>query len=305
MLRELRIKNFRALQQFVMTGLGRVNLLVGTNNSGKTSMLEAIHMLSARSAVALLQAQVRRGELIDGTADRQIDVARLLHGHEITEGGGFLLTGQTDAGPRSMSVGFPLRDELPLRQRSTLEPLQQSILKGFELEDEDDTGSGPNGILPSWLQIEWEGEPPRQERFPVSRRGGVRDRYILDSRPPASGKARGAIVFIANEGLSRDSIVSMFDEIVLTPDETTVMQALHTIEPTIERIAARDATAQARALGAPFRDAHREKAELHAWLAWQDPPGQQLHAAVRAHALPPAPPVTAAFVAWFRRLFDR
>jgi hypothetical protein len=67
---------------------------------------------------------------------------------------------------------------------------------------------------------------------------------------------------------------------------------------------ARDATDQARTLGAPFRDSHREKAELHAWLAWQDPPGRQLHDAVRARIMPPAPPVTDGFVAWFRRLFE-
>jgi hypothetical protein len=62
------------------------------------------------------------------------------------------------------------------------------------------------------------------------------------------------------------------------------------------------ATDQARTLGAPFREAHRAKAELHAWLAWQDPPGQQLHSAVRARQLPPAP-VTHGFVAWFKQLF--
>lgn len=67
---------------------------------------------------------------------------------------------------------------------------------------------------------------------------------------------------------------------------------------------AREATTQARLLGAPFRDPHRVKAELHAWLAWQDPPGRQLHDAVRGRVLPPAPRVTDAFVAWFRRLFD-
>ena len=67
---------------------------------------------------------------------------------------------------------------------------------------------------------------------------------------------------------------------------------------------AREATHQARALGAPFREPHREKAELHAWLAWQDPPGRQLHDAVRARALPPAPAVTDAFVVWFRALFE-
>jgi hypothetical protein len=66
---------------------------------------------------------------------------------------------------------------------------------------------------------------------------------------------------------------------------------------------ARAATSQARTLGAPFRDSHRDKAELYTWLAWQDPPGRQAHLAVHRHAPPPAPPATAPFVAWFRRLF--
>jgi hypothetical protein len=83
----------------------------------------------------------------------------------------------------------------------------------------------------------------------------------------------------------------------------TLLLALRGGDPVLHDHA-RDATHQARVLGAPFRDTHREKAELHAWLAWQDPPGRQLHDAVRARKLPPAPPVTDAFVAWFRRLFE-
>ena len=67
---------------------------------------------------------------------------------------------------------------------------------------------------------------------------------------------------------------------------------------------ARDAVAAARAKGAPFLPAHLDKAELHTWLAWQDPPGQQLHAAVRAKDLDAASPLAAPFVAWFRRLFE-
>jgi uncharacterized protein DUF3226 len=83
----------------------------------------------------------------------------------------------------------------------------------------------------------------------------------------------------------------------------TLLLALRTGDPSLHAHAC-DATAQARALGAPFRAAHREKAELHAWLAWQDPPGRQLHDAVRARSLPPAPQVTELFIAWFRQLFQ-
>ena len=63
MFRQIHIKNFRALREFGMTGLGRVNLLVGTNNCGKTSVLEAIHILSVPgSPRPLWNTLLRRGE---------------------------------------------------------------------------------------------------------------------------------------------------------------------------------------------------------------------------------------------------
>ncbi|WP_202222010.1 AAA family ATPase [Okeania sp. KiyG1] len=45
MLKSLTINNFRCFQSFELQNLGRVNLLVGMNNSGKTSILEAIQLL--------------------------------------------------------------------------------------------------------------------------------------------------------------------------------------------------------------------------------------------------------------------
>lgn len=64
------------------------------------------------------------------------------------------------------------------------------------------------------------------------------------------------------------------------------------------------AVERAKELGAPYRNVHRAKAELHTWLAWQDPPGLQMHLAVRARLLRPTEAVTSGFVAWFRRLFQ-
>ncbi len=45
MLRDLTIKNYRCFEDFYIDGLERVNLFVGNNNSGKTSLLEAIYLL--------------------------------------------------------------------------------------------------------------------------------------------------------------------------------------------------------------------------------------------------------------------
>jgi hypothetical protein len=67
---------------------------------------------------------------------------------------------------------------------------------------------------------------------------------------------------------------------------------------------ARDAAARARALSAPYKDAHIVKAEIHTWLAWQDEPGRQLHDAVKFGLLDARAPYARPFVEWFCRLFD-
>ena len=45
MVRDLSIKNYRCFEDFYVDSLAQVNLIVGDNNSGKTSFLEAIYLL--------------------------------------------------------------------------------------------------------------------------------------------------------------------------------------------------------------------------------------------------------------------
>lgn len=67
-------------------------------------------------------------------------------------------------------------------------------------------------------------------------------------------------------------------------------------------IHANNSVVEAKSLNAPFIDAHEDKARIHTWLAWQDPPGRQLHDAVKFQMLKPSP-LSAPFVAWFRSLY--
>ncbi|GBF79573.1 AAA family ATPase [Aphanothece sacrum] len=46
MLRDLTIKNYRCFEDFSVNGLAQVNLIVGNNNNGKTTFLEAIYLLT-------------------------------------------------------------------------------------------------------------------------------------------------------------------------------------------------------------------------------------------------------------------
>lgn len=66
---------------------------------------------------------------------------------------------------------------------------------------------------------------------------------------------------------------------------------------------AEESVKRARALGATTKEVHHAKAELHTWLAWQDPPDLQMHTAIDAGVLKP-PSADQPFVQWFRKLFS-
>lgn len=66
---------------------------------------------------------------------------------------------------------------------------------------------------------------------------------------------------------------------------------------------ATEARDEAKSRGAPFKDAHEDKAVIHTWLAWQDPPGRQLHSAIIETILDPTSPYATPFVDWFRSLY--
>lgn len=55
---------------------------------------------------------------------------------------------------------------------------------------------------------------------------------------------------------------------------------------------------------APYKEAHRDKSQIHAWLALQDPPGQQLHSAIIQNILVPNSPHAGPFVKWFCKLYE-
>lgn len=63
MLRDLHIQNFRCFDDLLIEKLGRVNLIVGKNGVGKSTILEALHVYARpRSTELLLELAQRRDE---------------------------------------------------------------------------------------------------------------------------------------------------------------------------------------------------------------------------------------------------
>lgn len=81
MLKQIKIENFRCFKSFELNQLGRVNLLVGKNNSGKTSILEAIQLLCSDAENQLIkQIMINRGEYF---GDKDFDVSYFFYKYEI------------------------------------------------------------------------------------------------------------------------------------------------------------------------------------------------------------------------------
>ncbi len=232
MLSSIHIDGYRGLKDFQMSGLGRINLLVGPNNSGKTSVLEAIYLLSSMGdPAALWQLLWRRGERLPPTmaavADvpfrrhpAQLDVSHLFTGHEVEPGSSFRIAAGSELPERWI--------DYRIKELSTL--AQPKLFA----TDEETEGT-------SQLAIELSGSPhPVSSIIPLTRDGGLNTETTDISFRRARQRAteQSPAYFITSDSLTGDELISMWNKVSLTPNEALVLRALQFLDGDIERIAA-------------------------------------------------------------------
>jgi len=215
-----------------MHDLGRVNLIVGTNNCGKTTVLEAINILTAiGDASAIWSTFSRRGEDVwverDLTAavssPRQVEIRRLFRGHEIEVGASFELSGDMHTGG--------------VRMNATVEEYRQAQPGLFETEPPP-VESPEEFLPPLMLSLRWSRGSSRDfdVAVPINRGGGVSfDAIRRASRAVATDAS--PLRLVTASSLTAERVTSLYEEIVLTPEEELVADALRLVEPAIERIA--------------------------------------------------------------------
>lgn len=227
MFHSLSIRGYRGFKHLNVGALGCVNLLVGKNNSGKTSVLEALYLLAAGGdPTALWRVLARRGEQIEqprGPRDEmELDVCHLFHGHELKPGVAFeFFTGNSASDRRiEYSIRETTAEDNPAPtsegRRPRLEPPVPRLVLGIK------------------------GEPkPIINGIPLTRRGAVTSETLEISRRPRRGQNERfrPAQYISPESLSPDDIAGMWNDIALTDSEERVLGALRFIEPGVQRIA--------------------------------------------------------------------
>jgi hypothetical protein len=209
MLNSLTIKGFRCFRELHVEPLTRVNLFVGKNSSGKTSVLDAAELAASGSVEGLVLSAVRRGERIltpevltpadEKYTGHVIDPSHLFLGHELKVGTKFVIESAGDI-PRSI--------QCTVEHASVSDTLILSLRFVSHLHPRR-----------------------RADRLSISPAGGVLlpPHRRAESSPPVN--------FLKAEGIDAVSLNQLWDRVVLTPSEEPVIEALQIIEPLVERLA--------------------------------------------------------------------
>jgi len=210
-----------------MAGLGQVNLLVGKNNTGKSSVLEALYLLkTGGDPSALWRVMTRRGEQLPPEVrvpQGELDLCHVFHGHEIKPDSTISIATSNQSPEQAIQFkAIPARREdnptlfaqMPAEfERTTSARLAISI-----------TGS-PNPLVPL---------------VPLSPRYGLRPEMFQTLNNMAVNAPRidaTSPQLVTTESWSMPELMQGWNTISLTPYDKRVVSALKHLDPTINAIA--------------------------------------------------------------------
>ncbi|MBE9048820.1 AAA family ATPase [Nostocales cyanobacterium LEGE 11386] len=236
MLKSVKIKNFRGFKSFELQQLGRINLLVGENNSGKTSVLEAIQLLCSRTNLEPLgEIMMNRGEYFwndnfNLRGESELDICHLFHEHEFQIDSTFSISG----------INNDLKEEFSISIGERKSHIH-SDLNEYDLDEEakqeiiDDLSSDLKSLN---FRVIWHREEEQKEilNLPLSDDNCLDLQFIKRSSRDKRNKAPRTI-FINSSSLTTAKMTELFEEVVLNPEEELATEALRIIDKKIERIA--------------------------------------------------------------------
>ena len=239
MLEQLRIENFRCFKSFELEHFGRVNLLVGENNSGKTSILEAIKLFCSRGDFeTIYQLATNRGEYFQHT--EEIDLSHLFYKHKTATNHKIKISGINNREKKQLLIAIlynddSLKDEIKQEIFWISEKNLKEQYKYLNYLKQKSIESDPNFLhrINSYTLF------LTREQYNM----GYYDDYdTVYGSPIIRFMVTGdstiiKTIFRTSSLLSSQKSLYLFNQIVLTPEEDLVYQALQIIEPNIERIA--------------------------------------------------------------------
>jgi AAA15 family ATPase/GTPase len=239
LLTSLEVKNFRAFRHLQIGKLGRVNLIVGRNNVGKSCLLQALELYASRGNPAIIGQVMRSQEdFSEVYSSRYQDIKEVLsaakhlfHGRkDITNS-----TSSIEIGPATPAIEklfLSIRRRTSKGKEEKPEFIQNPLFNERESNDKstDDTIAEERAVPQFLIQF---GEQPG---INVSLKMLLRlDSFLV--LPTANPDAQEInCIFTKSHGLNNKKISALWDKIALTDHEKDVIAALSIIAPGIEAI---------------------------------------------------------------------
>jgi hypothetical protein len=231
MLTSITVDGFRSFEHVAVSNLGRINLLVGENCAGKTSLLEAIRLFGAGGhPSALLASALDRGEYDieerdEGPAERMIALRFAFFGRMVHEGGRFVIDG-CDASGQHRIISANIVDV------GWRDPEAPVIVDSKSMEDPD-TGFRGRSLFPEWAVRIVKG-PDRKDSIEIPINWSASRARQL-SLPEPRSSSRLPVLLKANS--LDDAILSrLWDKVAATPAKQQVVAALRGLERFIQDI---------------------------------------------------------------------
>jgi hypothetical protein len=234
LIRDLTIKGYRCFEDFSMDGLTRVNLLVGNNNSGKTSFLEAVYLLVNQPSMGTVEKTVKEIFQNRGEFSQQIEMVNNESKQIITQkiflDRFFYGFGKNKLDKFSI-LGTENSEQITVF--SFLETTEELLL--YYPEDVSTFNDMSTSTL-DWVSCAF---------FAFSITGIMKKQPISDfgeisTRELALKKNFSLLIqnsfFLSNRQTSFDEIAKLWDKINLSPKEDIVIEALKIIVPDVERV---------------------------------------------------------------------
>lgn len=215
LLDSLEIKNFRAFKHLRIEQLGRVNLIVGKNNVGKTSVLEALRLYAERGSISLIwelieqrdeSSRIKRLSNIRVSEDKVLSLRHLFYGRENI---------------RQYSPQFQVGSSSDREQMMTV-AIQWLKASGSNGEEEILLGNASPTLVVTY------GDNP-SAMYRLANSGLAQS---IQNTPNIQITHQ----YISALGSNAIDIANLWDQIALTDSEEDILIALRLISPNIERL---------------------------------------------------------------------
>lgn len=229
MFNSLEIRNYRNLKNLRISTLARVNLITGKNNTGKSSLLEAIAIYANKGNSRFLY------ELLKERGEGYTELRK---------------TVQVDINVKSLSglftnreVGFTIEDRISIGEiEDTLFGEQANVEKSISLRfvkfmEEELTDSLGNS---RFRRVIVNNDDTNNTKIGFETRVNNALAKLIELPAPVFrnfDELIGECEFIRSRSIDKESNSKLWDAITLTDRENYVLDALRIIEPKIERIA--------------------------------------------------------------------